>query len=125
MKLLRTAILAAAMTVGVMPAAFAQSTDTVDASAYARAGLTPVAHATPRYPVRSEAAREEGSCTVVFDIMPSGAVENAETRACTSWDFEREAKRVVAELRYPERADGAVLRDQEITFRWVGEAESD
>lgn len=122
MKMLHTALIAATIAVGVTPAAFADSpSQPVDASAYARAGLTPVAAEAPRYPVRSEAALEEGACTVRFDIAADGAVTDAEPVACTSWDFEREALRVVASLRYPERAGGAVIEDQEITFRWLGQ----
>ena len=121
MKTLISASLAVAIAVGVTPAAFADTEADVSSDAFARAGLAPVAYDTPRYPARSENALEEGVCTVTFDILPSGSVDNAETRDCTSWDFEREAKRVVASLRYPARSDGAVISDQEITFRWVGD----
>jgi TonB family protein len=121
MKLLLAASAAAALAVGVTPAALAQGDDLVDARSFARAGLVPIVAESARYPVHAERAREEGVCTVRFDIAADGEIENAEPLACTSWDFEREALRVVASLRYPERANGGVIRDQEITFRWLGQ----
>lgn len=121
MKMLHTALIAGTIAVGVTPAAFADQAQSVDTSAYVRAGLRPVAAEAPQYPVRSEAARAEGVCTVRFDIAADGGVTDAEPVACSSWDFEREALRVVASLRYPERAGGAVIENQEITFRWMGE----
>jgi outer membrane biosynthesis protein TonB len=121
MKTLRAAIVAAALAVGVTPGALAQSGDAVDAQTFARAGMTPIAHEAPRYPVHSERALEEGICSVTFDIRADGAVVDAAPRDCTSWDFEREALRVVASLRYPARAGGELIEDQEITFRWLGQ----
>lgn len=121
MKLSCAAIVAAAAAASVTPAAFAENNETVDASAFTRAGLTPIVAEAPQYPTRSEQAREEGSCTVRFDIAPSGAVQNAEPESCSSWDFEREALRVVDALKYPARDGAAPIRDQHITFRWLGE----
>ncbi len=122
MKTLHTALIAAALAVGVTPAALAETTEApVVAQAFARAGLVPVAHEQPQYPVRSVAAREEGVCTVEFDIAPSGSVVNPELKDCSSWDFEREALRVVGSLEYPARPGGAAIEDQEITFRWAGQ----
>jgi TonB family protein len=121
MKLLLAASVAAALAVGVTPAALAEANEIADARAFTRAGLTPIVADSPRYPVRAERALEEGVCTVRFDIAADGAVTNAEPLACTSWDFEREALRVVSTLRYPERAGGAAIEAQEITFRWLGQ----
>jgi TonB family protein len=122
MKTLHSALIAAALAVGVTPAALAESTDApVDAQAFARGGLTPIAHEQPQYPARSIAEREEGVCTVKFDIAADGKVANPELKNCSSWDFEREALRVVSSLEYPARPGGAVIEDQEITFRWAGQ----
>jgi TonB family protein len=120
MKLRWTASIAVALAAGVTPVAFAEEAQTVDAAAFARAGLTPIALESPRYPIRAEKLLEEGVCTVRFDIAADGAVENAEPTACTSWNFEREAMRVVSALRYPAREGAQVIRDQEVTFRWLG-----
>jgi TonB family protein len=120
MKPLHSAFIAAAFAVGVTPVALAQSTTPIDAQAYSRGGLTPLAYEAPRYPTRSIANREEGACTVRFDIAANGTVTNVEPRSCSSWDFEREAVRVVSALQYPARADGDTIEDQEITFRWAG-----
>lgn len=122
MKTLHTALIAAALAVGVTPAALAETTEApVDAQTYARAGLTPIAHEQPQYPARAEADREEGVCTVEFDIAPSGAVTNTEFKDCSSWHFQREALRVVSALEYPARPGAATIENQEITFRWAGQ----
>lgn len=122
MNTLHTALIAAAFAVGVTPAALAETPNApVEAQAFARGGLTPIAHESPRYPTRAVASREEGVCTVQFDIAADGTVANPELKDCSSWDFEREALRVVSALEYPARPGGAVIQDQEITFRWAGQ----
>lgn len=122
MNTLHSALIAAALAVGVTPAALADSTSSAaDAQAFARGGLTPIAHEQPQYPARSIADREEGVCTVQFDISADGSVVNPELKDCSSWDFEREALRVVSALEYPARPGAAAIEDQQITFRWAGQ----
>jgi len=123
MKLSLIAGMALAFSAGVTPAALAQVSETTSSATVpaqtSLAGLQPISQIDARYPYRELRNRSEGECTVVFDVMAGGETTNVRTRACSSRDFDREARRVAASLRYP--ADAAGLRDQSFTIRWEGE----
>ena len=126
MKLSLVALVACACAVGATPAALAQTEtaeiNTASASPALESGIEPISNVQAEYPFRERRARAEGECTVLFDVAATGAVENVRTRECTTRDFEREARRVAEDLRYPADAVPAEgLRDQSFKIRWEGE----
>ncbi|MEZ5936590.1 MAG: TonB family protein [Hyphomonadaceae bacterium] len=116
MKLLHVTLGLAASCVMPIAAAVAEP-QTSDARPYAievSSGVQPVSAEEVRYPSGAAMRRQNGSCSLQFDVTADGDAQDVRVLACSSADFRKEALRATRDFSFDSAAQDAVM-----TIRWT------